>query len=130
MDELICLLYGHNWLPNSMPFNLFWTIRIIDSYSYGWSINAFTTFCSSTCLAMPTLMWKGTKGQSMTTCPSSQNAHTLKSNLVISESTYSWSLVSTMYFIWSNSRFFWCEYDYGTSSNTFNYASAYSNGFR
>ncbi len=69
IDGRICSIYGPNWLPNSMPLNLFWTTRIHDSYFYGWSINAPTTFCNSTCLAIHVLMWKGTKGQSMITCP-------------------------------------------------------------
>ncbi len=50
-----------------MPQNLFWTIRIPNSYSYGWSINVLAKFYNSTCLTIPTLMWKGTKGQSMIT---------------------------------------------------------------
>ncbi len=39
IDEWIYWLYGPNWLPNSMPLNMFWTSRILDSCSYGWSIN-------------------------------------------------------------------------------------------
>jgi hypothetical protein len=62
----------------------------------------------------------------MIACPSSsQNAQTFKSNLIISKSTNSWSHVSTMYFVWSNFGFPWCEYDYGTSPNAFTYASTY-----
>ncbi len=75
MDGLICSLYGPNWPPNSMPFNMFCTIGIPNSCSCGWSINALATFCSSTCRTMPILMWKGTKGQSTIAClSSSQNA--------------------------------------------------------
>jgi hypothetical protein len=60
-----------NWLPNSMPFKCFWTTRIFSYCSYDWSINVLATFCNSTCLTILVLMWKGTKGQSMTACPSS-----------------------------------------------------------
>ncbi len=79
IDEWIYWLCGPNWLPNSMPLNLFWTIGIPYSCSYGWSITAPATFYNSTCLTMLVLMWKGMKRQSMITCPSSsQNAQTLK----------------------------------------------------
>jgi hypothetical protein len=100
IDGWIYQLCGPNWLPNSMPFNLFWTIGIFGSCSCGWYINFHATFCNSTCLAIHDLMWKGTKGQSMIACPSfSQNAQTFESNLTISESTYSWSCVSIVYFV-------------------------------
>ncbi len=96
-------------------------------FLFMWLIHyAPTTFYNSTCQTIFTLMWEGTKGQSMITCPS-QNAQTLESNLIISESTYSWSRVSIMYLVWSNYGFPWCKYDCGTSSNTFTCAFAYSN---
>jgi len=79
MDGRIYRLYGPNWLPNSMPFNLFWTIG---------------------------------------------------SNMTISKSTNSWFHVLAVYLVWSNFRFPWCEYDYGTSSNTFTCAFAYSDDHR
>jgi hypothetical protein len=72
-------LYSPNWLPNSMPLSLFWTIGIPTSYACDWSINALASFCNSTCLVIHVLMWKGTKGQSMIECPSSsQNADSWK----------------------------------------------------
>ncbi len=71
-------------------------------------------------------MWKGTKGQSMIACLSSQNAQTLESNLTTSESIDSWSYDLVMNLVWSNSTLPWCEYDCGISSNTFTCASAYS----
>ncbi len=127
---LICLLCGPNWAPNSMPFNLFWIIGIPSPCSYGWSTNVVATFCSSTCLTMLALMWKGTKRQSMIKCIFfSKNAQTLKSNLVVSKFIYSWSLILFVHLVWSNSGFIWCEYDCGTSSNTFTCGFAYSNGF-
>ncbi len=99
--------------------------------SCDWSINAPTTFYNSTCLAIFALIWKGTKGQSMIACLySSQNAHTLESNLATSKSIDSWSLVSIWYLVWSNSGFPWCEYDCGTSSNTFTCAFTYLDDFR
>ncbi len=126
MDGWIYWLYGPNWLPNSMSFSLFWTTWILGSYSCGWSINAPATFCNSTCLAICVLMWKSTKGQSIIACPSSsQITQTFESNLTTSESTYSWSCVSTMYIVCCNYRFPWCKYDCGTSSNAFTYAFAY-----
>jgi len=105
MDGRIYQLYGLNWLPNSMPLNLFWTIRILGSYSCGWSIIVLATFCNSTCLTILVLMWKGTK-MTITCHFPSQNAQTFESNLTIFESTYSWSRVSAMYLVWSNFRFF------------------------
>jgi hypothetical protein len=51
-----------NWLSNSMPFNLFWTTTIPNSFSCDWSINVIATFYNSTCLTILVLMWKGTKG--------------------------------------------------------------------
>jgi hypothetical protein len=67
----------------------------------------------------------------MITClSSSHNAQIVENNLTISESIDSWSHVLTIYLVWSNSRFPWCEYDYGTSSNTFTCAFAYSNDCR
>ncbi len=90
-----CWLCGLNWLPNSMPFNLFWTTWIFHSYSCGWYSNVLATFCNSTCSTIHVLMWKGTKGQSMIACPFSHNAQTLESSITISESTYSWSHVLT-----------------------------------
>jgi len=66
-----------------MLFNLLWTIIIHGSCSYGWSNNALATFCKSTCLTIFYLMWKGTKGQSIITCPSSsQNAQTVATPLL------------------------------------------------
>jgi hypothetical protein len=121
-------LRGPNWLPNSMPLNLLWTTRIFKFCYYGWSINVHATLCNSTSLVIFVLMWKGTEGQSVIACPSSsQNAQTLESNLIISESTYSWCHVLTMYLVWSNFGFPWCEHDYNTSSNAFTCASTYSN---
>jgi hypothetical protein len=126
IDEQICWFCGPNWLPNSMPLNMFWTIKIPNSCFYGWSINVLATFYDSTCLTIPILIWKGIKGQSMITCPSSsQNAQTFESNMIISKSTYSWSRVSVVYFVWSNFQFLWCEYDCDISSNAFTYASTY-----
>jgi hypothetical protein len=99
---------------------------IPSSCSYGWSINVLATFYNSTCLVIFVLIWKGTKGQSIITCPSSsQNAQTFKSNLTTFESMYSWSCGLIVYVIWSSSGFPWCGYDYGTSSNTFTCAFAY-----
>ncbi len=69
INERMCQLCG----PNSMPLNLFWTTRILGSYSCGWSITVFTTFYDSTCPAIFTLMCKSKKGQSIVICPS-QNA--------------------------------------------------------
>ncbi len=75
MDGWICQLHGPNWPLNSMPFNLFSTIIFFGIWSYDWFTNVLVTFCNSTCLAIPILMWKGIKGQSMIMCPSySQNA--------------------------------------------------------
>jgi hypothetical protein len=103
----------------------------LHEFSYGWSINAPTTFYNSTCLVIPILMWKDIKGQSMIIClSSSQNAKTLESNLTTIKSTYSWSYFLAMYFVWSNFRFPWCEYGCGTSSNTFTCAFAYSDDCR
>ncbi len=71
-------------------FKYIWITRIHDYYFYGWSIIAPTTFYNSTCLIILTLIWKGTKGQSMITClSSSRNAQTFESNMIIFESTYS-----------------------------------------
>jgi len=58
INEPICRLCGPNWLPNFMPLNQFWTIGILDSCSYGWSINAHATFYNTTCLTIHALMWK------------------------------------------------------------------------
>ncbi len=58
MDWQICRLCSPNWPPNSMPLNLFWTTKIHGSWSCDWSTNVLATFCNSTCLAIPTLMWK------------------------------------------------------------------------
>jgi hypothetical protein len=107
IDEQIYWLCGPNWLPNSMLLNLFWVTRILDSCSCGWSINVPTTFYNSTYLTIPPLMWKGKTGQSMIACPSSQNAQTLESNLIISKSLDSWSCVLTVCLIWSNPGFLW-----------------------
>jgi hypothetical protein len=74
IDGWICQLYSPNCLPNSMPLSILWTTIIHSFCSYGWSINAPTTFCNSRCLAIPTLMWKGTKGKSIITCHFSHNA--------------------------------------------------------
>ncbi len=74
MDGSICWLFGPNWPPNSMLLSLLWATWIPGSWSCDWSINAPTTFYNSTCLAIHVLMWKGTKGQSIIACPSSQNA--------------------------------------------------------
>ncbi len=129
IDGRICRLWSLNWLPNSMPLSLFWTI--LSSCSYGWSINALATFCNSTCLTILALMWKGIRWQSMIAClSSSHNAQIVENNLATFKSTYSWSLVSIIYLVWSNFRFCWCEYDYGTSSNTFTCAFAYLNDYR
>ncbi len=130
IDVRICWLYGPNLFPNSMFLNLFWTIGILDSYYCGWSINVLGTFCNSICLVILILMWKGTKGQSMIAYLfSSHNAQTLESNLIISESTYSWFHFSVVYLVWSNYRFPWCDYDCGISSNAFIYTFTYSNDF-
>jgi len=88
-----------------MPLNLFWTIRTFGSRSCGWSTNVPTTFYNSTCLTIPTLKWKNTKGQSMILCPSSHNAQTLQSNFTIFEFIDSWSFFSTVYLVWSNFTF-------------------------
>jgi hypothetical protein len=77
MDGWICRLYGPNWLPNSMPLNLFWIIRIHNFCFYNWSINVFATFYNSACLAMFALVWKGTKGQSMMECLLPHRMHKL-----------------------------------------------------
>jgi hypothetical protein len=62
IDEWIYRLCNPNLPPNSMLLNMFKTVGIPNSYSYGWSIHVPATFCNSTCLVIPILMWKGTKG--------------------------------------------------------------------
>jgi hypothetical protein len=122
------------WLQLTLQLHAFQSImnyRIPSSCSCDWSINVIATFYNYTCLTMPIMMWKGIKRQSMNACPFfSRNAQTLESIMATSKSTESWSLVSIVYLVWSNFGFFWCEYDYGTSSNTFIYAPTYLDGFR
>ncbi len=100
IDGWICQFCGPSWLPNSMPLNLFWPIGIPSSYSCGWSINALATFYNSTCLAIPTLMWKGTKGQSMIACPSiienSHNNMNIKFIVEVYASLYYWKYESKL----------------------------------
>jgi hypothetical protein len=75
MDGQIYRLCGPNWSLDSIFFNLLWITKYLSSWSYDWSINAPITFYNSTCLAIPTLMWKCMTGQFMIACPSSsQNA--------------------------------------------------------
>jgi hypothetical protein len=59
----------------------------------------------------------------------SHNAQIVENNLTTSSTDF-WSHVLTVYLVWSNSRFLWCYYDCGTSSNTFIGAFKYSNDCR
>ncbi len=94
MDGWICQLCGPNWPFNSMLLTLLWITWIPSFWFCDRSINGHATFCNSTCLAIPVMMWKGTKRQSIVAClSSSQNAQPFESNPVTSESTYSWSYV-------------------------------------